>query len=431
MAPSSPSFISGADCGFTADKVLLMLLPVNIDATINMKTGDDAWLDTEEASRLLGVNRATLYAYVSRGRVRSEPVPGSRRRRYAREDLERLKARAAERRNPEKAAEQALHWGLPILESEITLIADGRIYYRGHDAALLAREHSLADVAALLWTGEANGALLQAPSRISAERVARSAMPFVPRAQAALAVAAAHDPAAYDFRAHAVAQTGWRILHLLASVAAGANAGGRPIDATLAHSWKVPAHADLLRAALILCADHELNVSTFAARCVASARSSPYGVVIAGLAALEGTKHGGTTARIESLWDSLARARDIEHALAGRLRRGEPIEGFGHPLYPGGDPRANLLLEMLPRTRNAAFAANLAAAGRAILGEAPTLDFALVALARAVGLADGTALTLFAIGRAIGWIAHAIEQYAQEAVIRPRARYVGETPRLP
>ena len=396
-----------------------------------MKSAEDGWLDTDEAARFLGVHRATLYAYVSRGRLRSEPVPGSRRRRYAREDLERLKARAAERRNPEMAAEQALHWGLPILESAITLIADGRIYYRGHDAARLARERSLADVAALLWLGEANGALLEPPSKVSAPSTSRSAAPFVPRAQAALALAATQDPGAYDLRARTVAQTGWRILHLLAGVAGGASRARRTIDAALAHGWKVPARADLLRAALILCADHELNVSAFTARCVASARSSPYGVVIAGLAALEGTKHGGTTARIEALWDSLARARDLEHALAERLRRGEPIDGFGHPLYPAGDPRARLLLEMLPRSRSAAFVADVAAAGRAVLGEAPTLDFALVALARALGLPSGAALTLFAIGRTIGWIAHAIEQYAQDAIIRPRARYVGETPPAP
>ena len=396
-----------------------------------MNSAEDAWLDTDEAARFLGVNRATLYAYVSRGRLRSEPVPGSRRRRYAREDLERLKARAAERRNPEMAAEQALHWGLPILESAITLIADGRIYYRGHDAARLARERSLADVAALLWLGEANGALLEPPSKVSAPSTSRSAAPFVPRAQTALALAATQDPGAYDLRARTVAQTGWRILHLLAGVAGGASRARRTIDAALAHGWKVPARADLLRAALILCADHELNVSAFTARCVASARSSPYGVVIAGLAALEGTKHGGTTARIEALWDSLARARDLEHALAERLRRGEPIDGFGHPLYPAGDPRARLLLEMLPRSKSAAFAADVAAAGRAVLGEAPTLDFALVALARALGLSSGAALTLFAIGRTIGWIAHAIEQYAQDAIIRPRARYVGETPPAP
>jgi citrate synthase len=179
---------------------------------------------------------------------------------------------------------------------------------------------------------------------------------------------------------------------------------------------------------LILCADHELNVSSFTARCVASAGSAPYAVVIAGLAALEGKKHGGATARFEAIWTSLRRSRDVPGALVERLRRGEPIEGFGHPLYPTGDPRAIVLLEMLPKSKNAAFARDFVDAARTVLGETPNLDFALVALARTLGLPNGAALTLFAIGRTIGWIAHAIEQYGQDAIIRPRAKYVGENP---
>src|ERR671929_179556 len=105
--------------------------------------------------------------------------------------------------------------------------------------------------------------------------------------------------------------------------------------------------APLLRAALILCADHELNVSAFTARCVASAGSSPYSVVIAGLAAIEGSKHGGMSARVETMLDELRRARDVRKATADRLRRGERLYGFGHPLYPTGDPRARLLVELL------------------------------------------------------------------------------------
>ena len=103
----------------------------------------------------------------------------------------------------------------------------------------------------------------------------------------------------------------------------------------------------LLRAALILCADHELNVSSFTARCVASAGSHPYAVVIAGLAALEGPRHGGATARVESMLESMRRARPLRSAVAARLRRGESIDGFGHPLYRDGDPRARLLLDLL------------------------------------------------------------------------------------
>jgi citrate synthase len=388
-----------------------------------------AWIDANEAVEALGVSRATLYAYVSRGRIRSEAAAGGeRRRRYSRDDIERLKARSRERRNPAKAAEQALHWGLPILESSITLIADERIYYRGHDVGALARERTLADVAALLWTGTADAGLVGPPPRPPAAARARDATPFIPAAQAALALASAGDPLAYDLRPRAVAQTGWRILWLLTRLAAHGTRGGATVDAALASAWGAPRAAALLRAALILCADHELNVSTFTARCVASAGASPYSVVIAGLAALEGTKHGGATARVDASWDALKRAGDVRAAFTDRLRRGELIEGFGHRLYPGGDPRAALLLAMLPKGKTAAFARELAGAAKAVLGEAPTVDFALVAVARALGLPSGAALTLFAIGRTIGWIGHAIEQYEANAIIRPRAKYVGTPP---
>jgi len=225
-----------------------------------------------------------------------------------------------------------------------------------------------------------------------------------------------------------VAQTGWRIVWLLTRLAAGGGTAADTVDATLASAWEAPRSADLIRAALIACADHELNVSTFTARCVASAGSSPYNVAIAGLAALEGTKHGGATSRVDASWDTLRRSGDLRAAFTERLRRGEIIEGFGHPLYPGGDPRAALLLGMLPKGKAATFARELAAAAKAVIGEAPTVDFALVALARALGLPNGAALTLFAIGRTIGWIGHAIEQYESNAMIRPRAKYVGASP---
>ncbi len=402
---------------------------VNIDSTINMAKPKAAWLDADEAVEALGVSRATLYAYVSRGRIRSEAAPGGERRsRYARDDIERLLARSRERRNPEKAAEQALHWGLPILESAITLIADGHIYYRGHDAGTLARERSIADVAALLWTGTADGRVLGPPPRTPAAPRTRDGVPFIAAAQSALALASAGDPLAYDLRPRTVAQTGWRILWLLTRLAAGSGRAGETVDATLASAWGAPRSAELIRAALIACADHELNVSAFTARCVASAGASPYNVVIAGLAALEGTKHGGATARFDAFWDTLPRKADLRAAFTERLRRGEIIEGFGHPLYPGGDPRAALLLAMLPKGKTATFARELAAAAKAVIGEAPTVDFALVAVARALKLPNGAALTLFAIGRTIGWIGHAVEQYEADAIIRPRAKYVGATP---
>jgi citrate synthase len=158
---------------------------------------------------------------------------------------------------------------------------------------------------------------------------------------------------------------------------------------------------------------------------VASASSNPYAVVIAGLSALEGAKHGGGTSRIAALLGELRRSRDVRRALADRLRRGDTIDGFGHRLYPDGDPRATLLLSMLPHSKELVFLRAAASAAIDLLGEAPNLDFALAAVERALAFPSGSALTLFAIGRTIGWIAHAIEQYETNAIIRPRARYVG------
>jgi citrate synthase len=394
------------------------------------------WLSSEDAAARMGVSRATLYAYVSRGRVRSSAAPGHpRQRRYAAEDIDALRSRGEERRDPSKVGERALHWGVPVLESAITLIENGRLYYRGHDVAELARTRSLEEVATLIWTGGFDTESFAATQlHVVAGTKTSEGLPFVSRAQSVLPLVAARDPLAFDLRPRAVAQTGWRIVNLLASIAAESSELEETIDGTLHKRW-VPrtAHAaELLRAALIVSADHELNVSSFTARCVASAGANPYAVVVAGLAAIEGTKHGGIGRRVETMFDEVRRARDVRKALGERLRRGEPVVGFGHPLYPDGDPRAKVLMEMLakrfPKSPEMTFARAVAKAGEAVTGERATLDFALVVLARTLKLEPGAPLTLFALGRSIGWIGHALEQYARDEIIRPRARYVGPPP---
>ena len=397
-----------------------------------MNRADAAWIGAGEAARRLGVSRATLYAYVSRGLIRSQPSPSSTRERtYAREDVERLRRRTEERRAPDKAASRALQWGMPILESSIALIDGQRLYYRGHDAAALAGSRSLEEVAALIWTG---GFDLPPPLQSEA-RIADPdrSIPFTARAHALLAVAAARDPMAMDTRPAGVARTGFKILRLLTGAATAPDRSRGTAHAALARKWKLDSHGmEIVRAALVLCADHELNVSAFTARCVASAGSHPYAVVSAGLAALEGPRHGGAAARVESMLASLRRSAPLRQALAARLRRGDPIDGFGHPLYRDGDPRAAVLLALLnsrdPRSTESRFIADFARAATGATGDHPNLDFALAAIGRVLALPAGSPLAIFAIGRSVGWIGHAIEQYATGQLIRPRAKYVGAAP---
>jgi len=195
-----------------------------------------------------------------------------------------------------------------------------------------------------------------------------------------------------------------------------------------------PEAAGPIGAALILAADHELNVSAFTARCVASANASPWDVVAAGLAALKGSRHGGHTERVEALFREAGTAAGARRVLADRLRRGEPIPGCGHSLYPDGDPRGTALLEMAkeiaPGSPAVECALAVAEAYRELIHEHPTIDHGLVALSRALDLPQHTPLALFALGRTIGWIGHAIEQYGANKLIRPRAAYVGEMPTI-
>jgi citrate synthase len=406
---------------------------VNVDCRINMTT-DSPWIAAADAARLLRVTRATLYAYVSRGFIRSQGMPGlPRQRGYAREDVERLRRRTEERRDPQKAAARALHFGVPVLESSITCIDGARFSYRGHDAVHLSRARSVEEVASLVWCGHFDERFPAVGRLVAHAGRQPAAMPFVPRAQAILAAASVRDPRAFDWRPPGAAVTGWRILHLLTQAATRSRDAGPSIERALARAWGVGVRGeDVLRGALILCADHELNVSSFTARCVASAGSHPYAVVIAGLAALEGTRHGGASARVESMLGSLRRARPLARAMAERLRRGEALDGVGHPLYRDGDPRARALLDLLgeryAKSAELTFALEVADAADAATREKPNIDFALATLARVLRLPAGSALALFAIGRTIGWIGHAIEQHATGQLIRPRAKYVGVVP---
>jgi citrate synthase len=191
-------------------------------------------------------------------------------------------------------------------------------------------------------------------------------------------------------------------------------------------------NVDALNSALILMADHELNVSTFGARVAASAGADLYACVSAGLAVASGYRHGAASSQVELLVKETGRPENARRAIAERARRGEVVPGFGHKLYPDGDPRATLLLDIArsiggkdPRL------ATLVALIRAMRDggrEPPNVDAALVGLQYALRLPVGSAAGIFVVGRSAGWIAHAFEQRANGALLRPRARYVSPTP---
>jgi len=395
------------------------------------------YMTSSEAAGALNVSPSTLYSYVSRGLIRSEASGnGKRTRMYRSEDIERLKARKKARRNPGWAARRALHSGDPVLESAITLITDEKLYYRGRDALELAAAESFERVAALIWTGDSKFSFPILGNAFGESRESRAhfqALGPVERFQALLPLAEAEDLAALDLRPAAVAATGMRILWFMTDMATGEDPVGG-IARAIGRAWTadIEGAVELINTTLVLFADHELNVSTFTARCAASAGATPYGAVCAGLAALRGYKHGAANERVELLFKEAETTGDVERTIADRLRRGEGIPGFGHAVYRDVDPRARLLLNMLedrfPGSKDLHLAREIIDTTHRLIADRYNIDVALTALVRVLNMPEGSGMALFALGRTAGWIGHAIEQYERDRLIRPRAKYVGVRP---
>jgi citrate synthase len=373
-------------------------------------------LSANEAAEYLGVSRRTLYAYVSRGLVVSEATAG-RDRRYPRWSLDELKARRADRREP---AEGALRWGTPVLESALTLIDSERLFYRGRDAVELSRAMSFEEVACLLWTGVTDGATDLFPSTSRAGGRGRIGDRLVAR----LVEERARHPVSPAEPTRPTLRAAGAIVGALFE-AAGATGRGT-LAARLSRGWRAVHAADDVRAALVLCADHELNASAFTARVVAATDAPLPNALLAALFALEGRRHGGASREVSTFLDEVDRVgarRACERALADRGR----APGFsGHSLYPHGDPRAVELLRRLDLA--AREPAAKAIAFMTARGGEPTIELALAALARRLRLGRDGAFGLFALGRSAGWVAHALEAAASGRLIRPRARYAGPAP---
>jgi citrate synthase len=385
-------------------------------------------LSSAEAARYLGVSRQTLYAYVSRGWVRSETGDSPRSRRYNRLDLERLRQRKEVRNEPARKLTTALSWGVPLLETELTLIDEGQLYYRGRSAVEMALSSQFSEAVRWLWSQGQPFLLLANGDRL---KPLRSQSSPLREFQRHLLELSDQDAAGYDLSVPNALSTGWRILELFLKCLVGrSEVRLEEAGAELQKAWapKSPELAGLLSAALVLCMDHELNASSFTARVVASAGSSLYEVVIAGLCALRGDRHGGTSLLCYQLLSELESSDALRATLVDWQRNKGFIPGFGHPLYPAGDVRAKALLQMLKKTDAGRSPAKLVAQVCQVLRKPATIDLALAALARAYDLPAGAPLMIFALGRTAGWIGHAIEQQRLGGLIRPRARYIGSLP---
>lgn len=390
------------------------------------------YLTTAQTARVLGVKPETIYAYVSRGRLVSARVDGIAGSVFAVDEVEALTQRSTSR-PPAGVVER--------IRTQITLLADDRIYFRGHDATDLALGSNLEEVAEILWDQPVIWDPVLLPNnvfrQISALRTASGR--GIDTIKVAVDVLGSRDrfrhqitPDAVTTKAVDVLTNSVTALPLLndqptrnSSVAALLWPRISPIAAT-------PQRIRLLNAVLILLADHDLSAGTIAARVAASARGSIYSVITAGLGALDGPLHGGAAARAHSF---LAEAMiNPESAVSIRLASGTTIPGTGHVVYQGRDPRADTIFEQLMKATggNRKVLATITELRPSIARTETRFmnsDMALAAFALRYDMPADAAETIFAIARITGWVAHALEEYQEPRLrFRPQGVYVGVRP---
>jgi citrate synthase len=372
------------------------------------------WLGVDEALSRLNVRRQTLYAYVSRGLIRAQPDGDDPRRSlYSAHDIGGLAGRRRGARRRSEVAAGAIAWGEPVLESAISTVRGGQLVYRGRNVVALSERATLEETAALLWGGEVAAYPDDAPRL-------RKADSGVQRAFALLSVRAGEDAPSLDRGEAALRVDAWSLLHGVGVAFTGEARGA--MHQRLAKAWGLNARgADMVRRVLVLQADHELNASTFSVRVAASTGAPLAACCIAGLATLTGPLHGQAAARGLAQFDEVLAARTPEEGVARLLARGERL-AVGHQLYPDGDVRAKAMMKAL---RPRAAIARVVAAMENGVGLKANCDASLAAMVRELELPDDAAFTMFALARMTGWLAHAMEQRATGALIRPRAKYVG------
>lgn len=375
------------------------------------------WMTLDEARQQLGVRPQTIYAYVSRGRIAVSPDPAdSRRSLYRAEDVSKLVQRKVTGRTRETLAATTLFGAEPSVPTSISTFAGGRLYYRGVEVVSLAATATLEEAASLLWASE-QPLTFPAPAEPASTTPAGRVRAFTE-----LAALAATGHSTRGRVAKVLLEESARLVGRLATSFGAADDAALLLHDRLARGWSQPrAVAGLIRKTLVLLADHEITSSAFSSRITASTGASLPACLLSGLTTFSGPLHGDASGRVRALFDEVERSGP--DAVVDRyLSSAVPIPGFGHHIYPDGDPRAAALMADFEPPKHIA---RLIDRVVSLTGLLPSIDVALAALATRYRLPGDAAFALFAVARSVGLLAHSMEQLSVDSVIRPRGRYIG------
>jgi citrate synthase len=416
---------------------------------------DDAlrkdYADAGEAMKILKIRQQTLYAYVSRGWIRSIRQSGRKDRLYLRDDLERMAARSLARSGHGAVAASAMNWGEPIIPTSITEITPEGPRYRGRSAVELARMRaSFESVAELLWTGlwhedPPNWKVEKATPELKRLTDSLPALQASDQILEVFALVTLHlgigrGTVAERIRGGRTLDAARQIIQTLVGCCGLVSSHGRYVPMRegqtivdgLLQALGVPASAEnceALESILTLLADHELSPGALTARVSASSGGTLHSCVASAICASSGVEIGRLYTRVGDFLDGKSTKGALLQRAIQAQERGVMVPGFVHPLYPRGDPRGIYLLEVARRraeqsrhhTACLAFAKEM----QEQFGLIPRHEFAIVLLSRALGLSKYAPGALFVLARTAGWVAHIQEQRMAGSLLRPRAKFVG------
>lgn len=337
---------------------------------------------------------------------------------------------------------------------------EGRLIYRGYDALDLARNSTFEEVAYLLWYGRLpgltefqafldgfTGGMMLPVETTMILRMFPNAATSMEVLRTAVSSLGHWDPDSGNTRLDASLRKAQRLTERIPLIIAAHQRlknGQEPITPipnhgiaynflyTLKRIEPDPEIVHALDVALILHADHELNASTFAARVTAATMSDIYSAVTSAIGALKGPLHGGANADVMEMFEAIGTPEKAESWILDRLAAKGKIPGFGHRVYKCEDPRVGIMREYAEQiTRKAGdtgFYEIAQVVEKTMLANSkvfPNVDFYTGTLYRAMGIPTELFTPIFAMSRAVGWTAHILEQWRNNRLIRPSAKYVG------
>ncbi len=332
---------------------------------------------------------------------------------------------------------------------------EGRLLYRGYDIEDLAEKSNYEETTYLLWHGhlptatEVHSFSTELASRRAVPRDVLSILTMLPRncdAMDALRVSVA-ALGVYDDPMYTQLEKALSIAGKVGTIVAAIHRHkhdqeimppkddlGYASNLLYMITGEEPSEQDakLMDVLLILHADHELNASTFTARVIASTLSDVYSAVTGAVGALKGPLHGGANEKVIEMTIEIGTPENAESYVDALLARRQKVTGFGHRVYRTMDPRAKILKEMAHkfiRTEKERKVFQILDKTEDMMRERkniyPNVDLYSGLALNHVGIPSYLFTPIFAVGRSPGWLAHILEQYADNRIIRPRADYIG------